>query len=201
MLNLQIFCCKTIVLKKNVLEKIITGCKSNDRQAQGELYKLFSRKMFGMCLYYTKDYTAAEDGVQEGFLKVFEKIKQYKGKGSFEGWLRRVILNTIVARYRKENRLYAVAEIADYMQDSGYESIISEITAKDLLKIIQQLSPQYRMVFSMYAIDGYPHKEIAKTLGISVSTSKSNLSRARAILQEKVRKEFQTSKVKKKEIC
>jgi len=189
------------VLKKNVLEKIITGCKSNDRQAQGELYKLFSRKMFGMCLYYTKDYTAAEDGVQEGFLKVFEKIKQYKGKGSFEGWLRRVILNTIVARYRKENRLYAVAEIADYMQDSGYESIISEITAKDLLKIIQQLSPQYRMVFSMYAIDGYPHKEIAKTLGISVSTSKSNLSRARAILQEKVRKEFQTSKVKKKEIC
>lgn len=173
------------------LNDIIKGCKSGKRAAQAKLYKLLSKKMFGVCLIYTKDYTAAEDVMQEGFVKVFTHIKQYKHTGSFEGWVRKIMVNTALERFRKQRLLYADKEVEQYANDFAYDDIVSNISANDLLDIVQELSPQYKMVFSLYAIEGYAHKEIAEKLGISEGASKSNLSRARVILQNKVEKHFQ----------
>ncbi len=172
------------------LDKIIKGCVSGKRKDQEKLYKLFSRKLFAVSLIYTKDYSAAEDILQEGFIKIFTNIKQYKNKGSFEGWMRRIIVNTALEKFRKQSHLFTVSEIEEINEEFSYQDIVSEISAKDLIKLIQELTPQYRVVFSLYAIEGYSHKEIAKKLKISPGTSKSNLSRARKILQEKVKEQF-----------
>ena len=172
------------------LKKIVKDCKAGKRDAQAKLFKLFSEKMFGVCLYYCKDYTAAEDILQDGFIKVFKSIKQFESKGSFEGWIRRIMVNTALERYRKQHMLYAVNEIEYYTESLSYDDIIDSISAKDLLGFIQDLSPKYRMVFSLYAIEGYSHQEIGKKLGISEGTSKSNLSRARKILQNKVKENY-----------
>ena len=130
-------------------------------------------------------------------IKIFEKINQFKFKGSFEGWVRRIMINTALDKYRKHNLLYTVDDINEYSADFNYDNIISNITSKDLLKLIQELSPKYRMVFISYAIEGYSHKEISDMAGISIGTSKSNLSRARRILQDKLNKYYKTdSKVK-----
>ncbi|MCK4661610.1 MAG: sigma-70 family RNA polymerase sigma factor [Bacteroidales bacterium] len=154
--------------------------------------------MFGICLRYSKDYTEAEDTLQEGFIKVFENISSFKFKGSFEGWLRRIMVNTALEKYRKQNVLYPVSDIFEYAEDIGYDDITSDISAGDLLKLITELSPQYRVVFNLYAIEGYSHNEISKKLGISTGTSKSNLSRARQILQEKVKKLYMLNSGKMK---
>lgn len=177
------------------LKEIVKGCKAGKRKAQKQLYEMFARKMFGVSLLYTKDYTAAEDIVQEGFVKVFTNIKQFSFKGSFEGWIRRIMVNTALEKYRRQNHLYPVEDVAPYMDEVGYDDTISQISANDLMEIIQELSPQYRVVFSLYAIEGYSHKEIAKKLSISEGTSKSNLSRARKILQDKVLEHFKTSSI------
>lgn len=169
------------------LNKIIKGCKKNKSKAQKKLYEHFSKKMFGICLQYSKDYTEAEDLLQDGFIKVFTKITQYNFNGSFEGWIRRIMVNTALERYRKQKLLYVNAEIQDYNYKLDYDDILSEISSNDLIKLIQTLSPQYRIVFNLYAIEGFSHKEIGEKLKISVGTSKSNLSRARILLQEKIK--------------
>ena len=169
------------------LDKIIKDCKKNRSDAQKALYEHFSKKMFGVCLQYSKDYTEAEDVLQDGFVKVFTKISQFNFNGSFEGWMRRIMVNCALERYRKLNLLYSVSDIQDYDYKLAYEDIMGEISSKELLGLIQKLSPQYKMVFNLYAIEGFSHKEIGEKLNISVGTSKSNLSRARVILQEKVR--------------
>ena len=151
---------------------------------------MFQRKMFGVCLRYSKDYTEAEDIVQDGFIKVFKNIKEFKNTGSFEGWMRKIMVNTALEKFRKIDLLYPVNDIYEYDNSQNYDDIISNISAKDLLQIIQDLSPKYRMVFTLYAIEGYSHKEISEMLKISVSTSKSNLSRARVVLQKKVEETF-----------
>lgn len=177
--------------KLDKTEKIIKGCVAGKPAAQEKLYKLFSKKMFGLCMMYTKDISAAEDVLQEGFIKVFGKIKQYKHKGSFEGWIRRIMINTALEKFRKQNWLFPVNEVEDYMGDQeSYHDIASEVSARDLMKLIHELTPQYRVVFVLYAIEGYSHKEISQQLGISEGTSKSNLSRARKILQEKVEENY-----------
>ncbi len=170
----------------NELEKIIKSCIEGKRKAQEELYKLFSKKMYGVCLCYSKDYTQAEDVLQEAFVKIFQNIKQFQNKGSFEGWIRKIVVNTALEKFRKQHLLLDEREVYNYHDNFSYDDIISDITAKDLLQLVQELSPQYRMVFCLYAIDGYSHEEIADQLGISEGTSKSNLSRARKILQDKV---------------
>lgn len=154
------------------------------------LYELFQRKMFGVCLRYVKDYTEAEDIAQEGFIKVFQNISAFKGKGSLEGWIKKIMINTALERFRKKEKLYLVEDICNYEEVSDYEDIISEISADELIKMIQELSPRYRTVFSLYAIEGYNHGEISIMLNISIGTSKSNLSRARLILKEKVEKNY-----------
>ena len=172
------------------LEETIQKCASGDRKAQTALYNHFSSKMYGVCLRYSKDTTEAEDNLQDGFIRVFTKIKQFGFKGSFEGWMRRIMVNTSLEKFRKSNHLYPVEDMMVFESVQIAEETISTISTDDLMKIIQELPPRYRMVFNLYAIEGYSHQEIAILMNINEGTSKSNLSRARVILQKKVIDEF-----------
>lgn len=146
--------------------------------------------MFGVCLRYSKDETEAEDNLQEGFLKVFEKIDSFRHEGSFEGWVRRIMVNVALEKYRKNYLMHPVEDMTIYDGPELNNQIISEMSAKDLMKIIHELPPRYRMVFNLYVFEGLNHKEIAEEMNISVGTSKSNLARARVILKDKVVKVF-----------
>ena len=149
--------------------------------------------MFGLCLQYANNYDDACDILQDGFIKVFRKLEQFTGKGSFEGWIRRIMINTALERYRSQLHLYPLTEGTINSEGMMYEEVFSKLSGDDLLKLVQELPPRYRMVFNMYAIEGYAHKEIAEMMGITVGTSKSNLSRARDILQKKVKRHFDSS--------
>ncbi|OQY00590.1 MAG: hypothetical protein B6I20_08510 [Bacteroidetes bacterium 4572_117] len=168
---------------------IIKGCVEGKTEAQGGLFKEYSKMLFGVCIRYTKDRSAAEDILHEGFIKIFKNIASYKGKGSFEGWMRRIMVNTALERYRKKFQMYPISEM-DLDSKMNTNVIVSELSAQELLLLIKELPPAYKMVFNLYAIDGYSHKEIGEMLNISVGTSKSNLSRARKILQTKVNQHF-----------
>ena len=170
------------------LQELIDLCLAGESLAQKHLYDRFSPTMFGVCLQYSKNHEEARDILQEGFIKVFRKLKQFKGKGSFEGWMRRIFINTALERYRTQSRLITTDEELEISTGNLSDEIISDLSAHELLQMIQELSPQYRMVFNLYAIEGYSHNEISKMLKISEGTSKSNLSRARVILQEKIKK-------------
>jgi len=172
------------------LEETILQCASGDRKAQTALYDQFASKMYGVCLRYSKDTAEAEDNLQDGFIRVFTKITQFGFKGSFEGWMRRIMVNTSLEKFRKNNQLYPVEDMVVFEGIQCSEETLSAISADDLMKIIQQLPPRYRMVFNLYAIEGYSHQEIANLMNINEGTSKSNLSRARAILQKKVIDDF-----------
>ncbi len=174
------------------LNSIIYGCQEGDPGAQKELYELFKTKMFGICLRYAKDYDDAQDILQDGFLKVYEKVGQFKFKGSFEGWIRKIMVNTALERFRIKYQMIDINDNIKEVDRKAGNDIIADISAKELLKFVQELSPRYRAVFNLYAIEGYSHKEISGMLGISEGTSKSNLSRARAILQEKINKFYKT---------
>lgn len=166
------------------LERLIKQCANNDRKAQKEIYQLFAGKLFSICLKYSKNKQEAQDNFQDGFIVIFEKIGQFNFKGSFEGWLKRVMINTVLLKYRKKNVLNIVTEeipdevIVDIDDD--------EISLDFLLNLINELPDRYRMVFNLYALDGYSHKEISEMMLIAEGTSKSNLARARAILKQKI---------------
>lgn len=172
------------------LEDIIKGCKSGKIKSQEKLYNLFSDELFGLCLYYSKDYTEAEDILHDGFIKIFNSIETFRYQGSFEGWMKRIMVNTALEKFRREKHLHPVSDVSYNEKERYAEDLISQISAKDLLKLVQNLSPKYRMVFNLYVIEGYSHKEISEMLGISIGTSKSNLARARAILQKNVSVHF-----------
>jgi RNA polymerase sigma-70 factor (ECF subfamily) len=188
-----------LTLKNNIqalneqLDNIIRGCQQSDSRAQKELFDLFGKKMFGVCLRYGGNRSEAQDILQEGFLKIYEKIHQFEFKGSFEGWMRRIFVNTALERFRSQYKIINIQDGWREINDDGYEHITSNITADELLAIIQELSPKYRVVFNMYAIEGYSHKEISDMLGITEGTSKSNLSRARVILQDKVKQMYSSA--------
>ena len=175
------------------LDNIIKGCLKGDRKCQEQLYKMFSTRMFGLCLQYANNYDDACDILQEGFIKVYRKLDQFSGKGSFEGWIRRIMINTALERYRSQLHLYPLTDNIVTRDEMMYEEVFEKLSADDLIKLVRELPPRYRMVFNMYAIEGYHHKEIAETLGIKVGTSKSNLSRARDILQKKVKQYYDSS--------
>jgi RNA polymerase sigma-70 factor (ECF subfamily) len=166
------------------LEKLINRCKRRDIKAQSEVYQLFAGKLFALCLKYSKNYQEAQDNLQDGFITIFNKIEQYKFKGSFEGWLKRIIINTALQKYREKNVLNLISE--EIPEEIEVEIDELDISLDFLLKIIQELPNRYRLVFNMYVLDGYSHKEIAELLEISEGTSKSNLSRGRYILKKKV---------------
>lgn len=168
------------------INNLIEGCKKNNRKSQETLYNYFSGKMLGVCARYARDRFEAEDMLQTGFVKMFEKINSFKGEGSFEGWLRRIMVNNAIEFYRRNLRLLPIIDIEEANTEAAFTMPSSTPEVKDLLKIIQQLAPGYRVIFNMYAIEGYSHKEISEQLGISEGTSKSQLSRARIILQELV---------------
>ncbi len=166
------------------LEQLIEQCKKNDAQAQSQIYKLYASKLFSICLKYSRNYAEAEDNLQDAYVTIFKKISQFKGKGSFEGWLKRITINTALQCYRGVGVFDIVNE--DQIEDVTVEVDEDQISIDFLLEIIQELPDRYRLVFNLYALDDYPHKEIAKMLDISVGTSKSNLARARQILKTKV---------------
>jgi len=172
---------------------LIEGCIRGDRQSQSRVYNLLMQKMFIVCLRYSKNREEAEEILQEGFMKVFEFIHQYKFAGSFEGWVRKIMVNCALQKYRTK-KLHAVVNIDPAtIENIGNENIISQIGTKELLKMVQQLPPSYRMVFNLYVFEGMKHREIAEYLKISEGTSKSNLSDARAILQKAVHNSLQSS--------
>ncbi len=165
------------------LEQIIKDCKKNHPKAQEQLYQLFAKKLFGVCLKYSRNYEDAQDSLQDGFLLIFRKIEQFTGKGSFEGWAKRVIINNALQKFKGVRFMEVldenVSEIEVEIEDE-------KISLDYLLQIIHELPDQYRIVFSLYVLDGYSHKEISEMLNISTGTTKSNLFRARLILKEKI---------------
>jgi RNA polymerase sigma factor (sigma-70 family) len=163
--------------------ELIEGCKRGDRHAQELLYQKFSGKMYAVCCRYVKDKTESEDVLIVAFTKIFERIGQYKGEGSFEGWIRKVMVNEALTWMRRNKNMYLEADIEAAGREPDYQKIESALEAEDLMNMIGELPAGYRIVFNLYAIDGFSHKEIGEQLGIAESTSKSQLSRARALLQ------------------
>lgn len=176
------------------LQKLIQRCAKNDRKAQAEVYQLFSGKLFALCLKYSKNYSEAQDNLQDGFITIFKKIGQFDSKGSFEGWMKRIVINTALQKYRQKTLLSLVTE--EIPEEVVVEVDEDEISLDYLLNLIQDLPDRYRMVFNLYVLDGFSHKEIAKKLKITEGTSKSNLSRARLILKEKINENQQTTALK-----
>ncbi len=166
------------------LNKLIKNCKKKDRNAQSEIYQLYAGKLFGLCLKYSRNYQEAQDNLQNGFITIFDKIDQFKFKGSFEGWIKRIIINTALQTYREKSVLNLVSEEIPEEIDVTVEE--DEVSLDFLLQLIQELPDKYRLSFNLYVLDDYSHKEIALLLKISEGTSKSNLSRARAILRKKI---------------
>lgn len=168
------------------LEEIIAGCQKNNIEAQSSLYKLFAPKLFAKCLKYSRNYQEAQDNLQDGFLLLFDKIKTYQNKGSFEGWAKRLMINHVLQQYRQKNFLEIVSNnIQDHNQQE-IEIELETVSIDFLNQIIQELPQRYQLVFNLYAIDDFSHKEIATALNITIGTSKSNLSRARNILKQKI---------------
>jgi RNA polymerase sigma factor (sigma-70 family) len=169
------------------LSALIQGCVNKNTKSQGQLYQLFAGKLFSVCLKYSRNYVEAQDNLQDGFLIIFEKINQYKFIGSFDGWAKRVMINNVLQQYRSTTFLELVNDVVDEASIE-VDIEIENISLDFLLKIIQELPDRYRLVFNLYVMDGYSHKEIAEMLEISVGTSKSNLARAKAILKAKIDK-------------
>ena len=171
-------------------EQLIDGCKARNPLAQRNLYDKYSRKMMAVCMRYADSKEEAQDILQDGFVKVFEKISTFQGQGSFDGWVRRIFVNTALDNIRKnrENRLLAYIDDVGYAIDSG-TSVDGDINAEELMAILQKIPTGYRVVFNMFAIEGYSHKEIADQLGVSESTSKTQFLRAKAFLIKVLQKQ------------
>jgi len=165
------------------LEQLIHDCKKNDIKAQEQLYRQYAPKMFSVCLKYSRNYAEAQDNLQDGFLLVFDKINSFEFKGSFDGWIKRVIVNHVLQQYRNKSFLSPIDE--DIAEEVEVE-IEDGVSMDFLMKIIQELPDRYRLVFNLSVFENYSHQEISDSLGISVGTSKSNLSRAKMILKEKI---------------
>lgn len=170
-------------------EDMLKGCQANKEMAQKCLFDRYSRVMTGVCMRYADSYEEAQDIVQDAFIKVFKKIGTFSGKGSLEGWIRRIMVNTALDYLRsiKNERFNVAIDDVQYMLKNK-DVIVESMQANDLLKIIRTLPIGYKTVFNMYAIEGYSHKEIAEQLNISENTSKSQYSRARSLLQKKLEK-------------
>jgi RNA polymerase sigma factor (sigma-70 family) len=168
--------------------EIIKGCLDGNRRDQELLYRRYSAKLFAVCLQYTGNDEEARDILQESFIKIFWNLHHYKHEGSFEGWMRKIVVNTALEKFRNRHNLFRIDDIDTITEPevNPDNDDYAGLEAFDLLYIIRELPPKYRMVFNLYAIEGYSHKEIGKMIGISEGTSKSNLSRARVILQRKV---------------
>jgi len=169
---------------------IISECIAGNQKAQAKLYQQFAPKMFGVCMRYAKDLTDAEDNLQEGFMKVFTNLKSFRNDGSFEGWIRRIMVNVSIEKIRKQHIMYPVEDVAIYDSINFSDDVIAKIAAEDLIKLVQELPPRYRLGFYLYVIEGLSHQEISQEMAITQGTSKSNLARAREILKKKVQENY-----------
>lgn len=164
---------------------LINGCISGERASQAKLYHLYASKMMGVCMWYARNREEAEEILQDGFMRVFTYINKYSGTGSLEGWIRKIMVNAALFKYRNKSYLHPVIEFNAAKHDPADTNIADEmLEAKELVNLVQTLSPMYRLVFNLHVLEGLKHREIAALLGISEGTSKSNLSDARAILQK-----------------
>jgi RNA polymerase sigma-70 factor (ECF subfamily) len=168
-------------------KELIEHCLENDPRAQELLYKRFSRRMYGVCLRFARNTLEADDILQEGFIKVFSFLKDFRSDGSLEGWIRRTIVNTAINYYNSKQNEWKETNIEKAeLYQSMAEDILDKISTADLLNLIHELPEGYRIVFNLYVIEGYNHQEIAEMLNITESTSKSQLSRARMALQQRL---------------
>ena len=167
-------------------QDLVNGCIKKNRKYQELLYRKYAGKMYAVCLNYARDREIAQDILQEGYIKVFKKIKDFKQNGSLEGWIRRIIINTAIDYYRKASRYNELLDKELKREESEFSenSIIENINADEILNYLKKLPEGARMVFNLYAVEGYSHKEIAEKLNISEGTSKSQFSRARSLLQQ-----------------
>jgi len=171
-------------------DELVRGCVANNPKTQESLFEQFSRKMMGVCIRYADSQEEAEDMLQNGFIRVFEKIETFKGTGSLEGWIRKIIVNESLTYLRKNKAMQMNIDINDVKyRIPGNNHVDERVNEKDLLKMIQRLPIGFRTVFNMYAIEGYTHKEIAHLMGISEGTSKSQYSRAKVHLQNMLKVE------------
>ncbi len=174
----------TLFVRKSTGEQLlIEGCRNKHPKSQRDLYEKFSGKLFAVCVRYIKEETEAEDVLVKGFMKIFDKIDQFQGEGSFEGWMRRIMVNESLQYIRQNKNVHMQVDIEKACYEVNIEAIESQLAADDLLSLIGKLPIGYRTIFNLYAIEGYTHQEIADMLQISVNTSKSQLSRARATIQ------------------
>lgn len=171
--------------------KLIHGCIRNNRESQYQLYNLLSPRMYAVCLRYCNDRDTAEDLLQEGFVKVFQNLEKYRGDGSFEGWVRKIFVNTAVENFRKSNKMVPLVNLDAVSFNLEYEAPPHDLHVEDLMKFVQSLSPGYRTIFNLYVVEGYSHKEISEMLNISEGTSKSQLARARYLLQKMIAEDQQ----------
>ena len=170
--------------------QIIDGCARHEKKAQQVLYDKYSRLLLGVCMRYAGDKAEAEDILQDSFLKIFFNIKDYSGTGSFVGWLRKVAVNTAITHYHKNLKFRYHVDIEEYVSaETGVTSFEEDyFTSDELFKVLNELPKGYRMIFNLYAVEGYKHKEISEMLGIDTNTSKSQYSRAKAVLRDKLEK-------------
>ncbi len=187
-------------LSEDQLKKLIHAAKRNNRRSQESIYKMFFAKMLSVCRRYTNNDDQAKDILQDGFIKVFGKLEKYNFEGSFEGWVRRIIVNTAIDHVRKSKKDFLLANVQESVEDIT-ETIAEEETPEepiemsleigDVREAMEQLSTAYRTVFNLYVFENFGHQEIADTLGISVGTSKSNLAKARANLKKILTRELE----------
>ena len=186
------------VENKEHLKELISGCVKNDRRSQEELFKLFYGKMLGVCMRYARDRDTAEEMLQEGFIKIFDKLEAFDYKGSFEGWIRRIVSNTAIDNLRKSKKNPLLTDKDEDFKLGWSDPIVENeelqfvgLKAEIALEAVQNLSPAYRAVFNLHVMEEYTHKEIAEILGISEGTSKSNLSKAKMNLQRTLKEKFE----------
>lgn len=176
------------MMKENFNAQLIDSCRKGDRAAQKVMYDRLASQMFALCMRYVGDRELAEDLLQEGFITLFTRLDSYKGDGSFEGWARKIFVTTVLMELRRKDALKMTEELDTVRgMKSEVTSQLQNIGYKDLMRLITELPPGFRTVFNMYAIEGYSHKDIADILGISETTSRTQLSRARVWLQNKIK--------------
>ena len=173
---------------------LIKGCIDGDRQMQQQLYNRFASKMYGVCLRYAGNVEDANDILQEGFIKVFKNLGKFRGEGSFEGWVRRIFINSAIEQYRKKVKLYNVSEVYENTVEDKSLNALDILATKDVMSIVNELSPGYKAVFNLHVVEGYSHNEIAQMLGINEGTSKSQLARAKGVLKKIIEKRLEENK-------
>lgn len=184
------------IWKKTEEQDLVSGCRRGEHKAQRSVYEQHAPQMLAVCLRYVHDRSEAEGVMVNGFLKVFDKIGQYSGEGSFEGWIRRIMVNESLLYLRQNKHAHMMVEVEAASREVYTDDALQQLAAEELMALVHKLPEGYRTVFNLYAIEGYSHKEIAEQLDIAENTSKSQLSRARSQLQQLVAATMDLKKTK-----